>query len=99
MLLGFRKGFVEYTRFDVVCQAAAIAGIILWQLFNSPTIGVLASVTLDFIGALPTLKHSWIKPHEETWPTYALSGVGGLWHWRHFRITILLAFHMLFTSL
>jgi hypothetical protein len=36
-----------------------------------------ASVTIDFIGAIPTIRHSWIAPGEETWPTYAMAGIGG----------------------
>jgi hypothetical protein len=75
---GLRHGFVKYARFDVVCQISAIVGLILWQLFNSPSIGVVASVVIDFIGVLPTVRHSWLKPHEETWSTFALSGVGGV---------------------
>lgn len=78
VVLGLRHGYVKYTTFDVVCQISAIVGIILWQLFNSPTIGVVASVLIDFIGALPTVRHSWINPGEETWQTYALAGLGGL---------------------
>jgi hypothetical protein len=77
VLFGLRHGYVKYTRFDVVCQVAAVVGIILWQIFNSPVLGVIAAVTIDFIGALPTFRHSWLKPHEETWQTFALSGLGG----------------------
>jgi hypothetical protein len=78
VLLGIKYGYVKYTRFDVVCQIGAIVGIILWQLFDSPTVGVVAAVTIDFIGALPTVRHSWMKPGEETWSTYALAGFGGV---------------------
>jgi len=77
VVLGLRHGYVKYTTFDMVCQTSAVVGIILWQLFNSPVIGVLASVAIDFIGALPTIRHSWKKPGEETWSTYALAGLGG----------------------
>lgn len=77
VVLGIRYGYVKYTTFDVVCQISAVVGIILWQLFNSPAIGVVASVTIDFIGCLPTIRHSWRKPGEETWSTYALAGLGG----------------------
>jgi len=77
VVLGLKYGYVKYTTFDVICQVSAIIGIILWQLFNSPSLGVIASVTIDFIGAMPTIKHSWIMPNEETWSTYALAGLGG----------------------
>jgi hypothetical protein len=74
---GLHHGFVKYKTFDVICQLAAIAGVILWQLFNSPSIGVVASVAIDFIGVMPTIRHSWHKPNEETWSDFALSGIGG----------------------
>jgi hypothetical protein len=77
VVLGLKYGYVKYTRFDVVCQIGAIVGIILWQLFNSPAAGVVASVSIDFIGALPTVRHSWRNPGEETWLAYALAGLGG----------------------
>ena len=78
VLLGLHHGFVKYARFDIVCQLAAVAGIILWQVFNSPVVGVVGAVLIDFVGALPTLKHAWQKPHEETWQTFALSAVGSI---------------------
>lgn len=73
----FKKAYVKYTRFDIACQLAAVVGIVLWQMFDSPAIAVIAAVTIDFIGALPTFRHSYQKPEEETWITFALSGVGG----------------------
>lgn len=76
--LGLRNGFVKYTRFDAVCQLSAIIGIILWQLFNSPQIAVLATLLIDFIGALPTIRHSWQKPGEETWQTFMLGSIASV---------------------
>ena len=77
VLLALRYGYVKYTLFDVACQVAAIVGIVLWQIFNSPTIGVIAAVVIDFIGALPTFRHAWRKPKEETWQAFALVALGG----------------------
>lgn len=77
VILGLKYGYVKYTRFDAVCQISAIIGIILWQIFNTPLIAVLASVVIDFIAVLPTYRHAWFKPYEETWQTFALSGVAG----------------------
>lgn len=78
VILGLSHGYVKYTAFDVICQISAIVGIILWQFFNSPALGVIASVSIDFIGALPTMRHSWKIPSEEIWQTYALAGLGGV---------------------
>lgn len=78
VVFGLRHGFVKYTAFDVTCQIAAIVGLLLWQIFNSPSLGVIASVAIDAIGVLPTLRHSWRKPNEETWSAFAISGIGGI---------------------
>lgn len=75
--MGLRHGYVKYTRFDVACQIAAVVGIILWQIFNSPAVGVAAAVTIDLVGALPTFRHAWLAPGEETWQAFALAGLGG----------------------
>lgn len=78
VLLGLKYGFVKYARFDIVCQLSAIVGIILWQAFDSPAIAVIGSVLIDLLGGLPTFKHAWQKPHEETWQTFALGSIGGV---------------------
>jgi hypothetical protein len=78
VILGLKKGHVSYTRFDMWCQAGALAGLVLWWLFDSPAVAVMAAVSIDFIGGLPTFRHSWLAPGEETWQTYALSGLGGV---------------------
>lgn len=73
-----KSGILSIARFDVVCLIGALVGMALWWRFNSPAMAVLASIVIDFIGALPTLKHIWEKPSEETWVTFALSSVSGL---------------------
>ena len=69
---------MRYERFDVVCQIAALVGITLWLLFDSPVIAVVASVTIDLIAGLPTLRHAWRSPHEETWQTFALAAMASI---------------------
>lgn len=78
VLLGIKYGHTKYTIFDVLCQIGALFGFVLWALFNSPAAAVIFSATIDFIGALPTVRHSWVKPHEETWTTFAMAGVGAM---------------------
>ena len=78
VILGLRYGYVKYSKFDVACQVGAIVGLLLWWAFNSAVIAILASVTIDFIGALPTLQHSWNQPDEEAWQTFAIAAFGGV---------------------
>lgn len=75
VLLGLWHGYVKYTQFDVICQMIAVTGIILWQLFDDPLIALYVSLAVDFIGLIPTLRHSWLKPFEETWETFAIGSL------------------------
>jgi hypothetical protein len=78
VLFGLKYGYVKYHWLDGLCQVGAIIGFILWGIFDSPTIAIVAAVGIDFIAGLPTWRHAYIKPSEETWETYALSGIGGI---------------------
>jgi hypothetical protein len=50
----------------------AILGLLLWAIFNSPTIAILAVIAVDMVGTAPTLHHAWLEPGEETWQTFAI---------------------------
>ncbi len=76
LLLGFKYGYAKFSLFDGICQVGAVVGLILWLVFNSPTTAIIATVSIDFIAALPTFKHAWLKPDEETWQTYFISSLG-----------------------
>ena len=75
VLLGFKYGFAKYSRFDVICQAAALIGLALWAIFNSPLIALIAVITIDAIASMPTILHAYRAPQEETWQTF---GIGSL---------------------
>lgn len=77
VILGFKYGYAKYTKFDAACQIGALSGFLVWWLFNNPLAAVILVVVIDFIAALPTIEHSWFNPNEETWITFAFSGLGG----------------------
>lgn len=72
VILGIKYGIAKFSWFDGFCQIGAIVGLILWLVFDSPTVAIIASVTIDCIAMLPTLRHSWVKPGEETWQTFII---------------------------
>lgn len=76
LLLGLRYGYAKLARFDIVCQISALVGLTLWLVFDSPTIAIVATIVVDLIASLPTFRHSWVAPQEETWQTFLISGVG-----------------------
>lgn len=78
VVLGLRQGVYIYTKFDLICQILAVTGVIVWQVTSQASIAVMAALAADFIGAIPLLRHIWLKPFEETWSTFAIAIIGGL---------------------
>lgn len=72
VVLGVRFGIAKFSLFDIFCQIGAGVGLACWLIFNSPTIGIVVPVIIDFVGMMPTLRHSYIKPDEETWQTFLI---------------------------
>jgi hypothetical protein len=75
VVLGIKYGTAKFSRFDIFCQIGALLGLVFWLVFNSPTVGILVPLAIDFMGLLPTLRHSWLKPGEETWQSFLIGVV------------------------
>lgn len=78
VILGIKKGVKKYTRFDVICQVAALVGIIAWQLTAQPSLAVLIALLVNMLATLPTLRHAWNSPHAETWQAFATGFVASI---------------------
>jgi hypothetical protein len=72
VLFGLKYGIAKLDKFDGLCQLGAVIGLVLWLIFKSPMIAIVATIAIDFIGTVPTLRHSWFHPEEETSVTFAL---------------------------
>ena len=75
VIVGIKYGAAKLDGFDLLCLVGAIVGLILWLVFNSPSIAIAATIIIDFIGTIPTVRHSYHHPEEETWITFALGVV------------------------
>ncbi len=75
VILGIKNGIAKFSRFDGVCQLGALAALATWLLLDIPLIAIVGVVFIDFLGVLPTIRHSWIEPQEETWQTFFLSTI------------------------
>lgn len=75
---GLRYGLKKYTPLDVTCQVLAIVGIVLWRLSGDPATAIMFTILASFIGTIPTYRHAWMSPREETWQTFAIDGCSAL---------------------
>ncbi|MEI6054094.1 MAG: hypothetical protein WCQ49_01860 [Candidatus Saccharibacteria bacterium] len=66
VILGWRNGDKKFERIDIFCLSGVLVGVILWQVFDSPSIAIIAMIIIDLIAGIPTTVHAWKKPHEET---------------------------------
>ena len=76
VVLGLKHGDRKLTRLDFVAIIGAILGGTVLLLLKSPVLSTWVAITADGIVLLPTLKHTWQKPGEETVSTYVLEGIG-----------------------
>jgi hypothetical protein len=67
----------QLARLDAACAVGVAAGLVSLTLLSSPVLATSVAVLTDFVGAVPTLKHAWDAPGEETCSTYVLFGVAG----------------------
>jgi ABC-type amino acid transport system permease subunit len=77
-LIALKYGEGGWTRFDRRCLLGAITSLMLWRLFSSPILAILCTIVIDFFGALPTVRKSYLEPEKEdllTWSLYTLASV------------------------
>ncbi len=76
VILGWKKGDRHLESVDYISQIGVIVALVLWWIYNSAAVAIIAVITIDLIASLPTIKHAWQKPFEETWLTFLGSGLG-----------------------
>ncbi|TAL49889.1 hypothetical protein EPN81_04385 [Patescibacteria group bacterium] len=64
-ILAFKFGESGWSLLDKLCLAGAALGIILWQTFDNPTLGMMTSLSVIFLGSIPTFVSAWKDPNKE----------------------------------
>lgn len=61
----------KLNRFDLVCGAVSILGLILWQITKTGYIAIMFSILADAMASLPTIIKSYRNPETESaWPYF-----------------------------
>ncbi len=64
-ILSLKYGEGTWERLDKMCLVLAITSALLWYIFSSPLVALLSNIGIDFIGLIPTIKKSWLRPEGE----------------------------------
>lgn len=65
VFLAIKYGTSGWTKLDKFCLVGAVLGIALWQLSSNPVLGILTSLGVVFLGAIPTFVSAWKEPGRE----------------------------------
>jgi len=74
-LLALRYGERDITRGDVVALLACLAALPLWYLTRSALAAIVLVTAIDLVGYYPTVRKSWMRPHEEATYNFVLSNI------------------------
>lgn len=72
LILSAKYGVGGWTVFDGLCLFGAAFGFVLWWWFDSPLPTLYSGLFVDFVGALPTIRKSWVQPESEDLLTWVL---------------------------
>jgi hypothetical protein len=64
-VLAMKYGTPGWTPLDKFCLGGAVLGILLWQVFNDPIFGIVTSLSVGFLGSIPTFASAWKDPSRE----------------------------------
>lgn len=64
-LISLKYGEGGWSVFDRRCLAGAAFGLVLWWIFSSALLALLANLFIDFMGALPTIRKTYFDPSGE----------------------------------
>jgi len=71
-----KKAYWKTETRDYYLMAAAIAGIILWLVSDSPNLAILFALLADLFAGLPTIIKAYKHPETESWIAYVISTLG-----------------------
>jgi hypothetical protein len=88
-LFALKFGEGGWTKLDRICLVGVGIGLILWGVYRSPDLVLGINISIDFLGALPTIRKSFRHPEGEDLLAWALFTIANLlnllavdrWRW------------------
>jgi len=70
-----KKSVWKLTRFDFVCGALSLLGLLLWLLTRHGNIAIAFSIMADGLAAAPTVVKSWKEPETESYLVFLFAAI------------------------
>ena len=76
--LSLWRGIGGYQKLDLVCFGIALAGLLIWQLSNTPLFIIFGALLADGIALVPTLVKTLHNPMSESATTFAATTIAAI---------------------
>jgi hypothetical protein len=74
-----KKSVWKITRFDIVCGAFSVIGLVLWYITKVPNTAIVFCIAADGFASVPTITKSYSYPETENiWPYLATAINAGI---------------------
>lgn len=77
-ILSLWYGEGKWETLDKVCLTGAIVSAIVWYLSSSALIALSVNLLMDFLGLIPTIKKSYLRPTGEDRTAWTLESFAGI---------------------
>lgn len=74
-ILSIWRGTGGLSKGDILCALIAVSGLILWAIFRTPTVSIVANIVAATAALIPTMIKSYKAPHTETHITWLLGTI------------------------
>ena len=76
-VLSLKYGEGRWERLDKLCLTGAIISAIIWYFSHSALLVLMINIIMDFLGLVPTIKKSYLRPAGEDRTAWTLESIAG----------------------
>lgn len=76
-ILSLQYGEGEWETLDKACLTGAISSAVVWSISESALVVLIINVCMDFIGLIPTIKKSYLRPEGEDRTAWTMEVIAG----------------------
>lgn len=100
-----KKAEWKITKFDLICGALSLLGLILWAYTRVGNIAILFAILADLLAGIPTIVKAYKAPETENYQAYLFAGIAAIitlltikqWDFAHYSFAIYIFFFNLIT--
>ncbi len=74
-ILSIKYGEGGYTLLDQSCIVLVLLSLVVWYISGSAILTLIISIFIDFVGIIPTVIKSYVRPESEYLPSWILTFV------------------------